>query len=121
MYGRLVDWLALPSEAATKHFGKKVPAKAKRAAPAAKNSPKKKAKKAPVYESSESDSDGSISDDDVDDAMDDRVTKWVGHYVKCMDVQSITVKSALAHAEAKFGTDLSEHKPLLKNLLLKNL
>jgi hypothetical protein len=128
---RCAEWLVTPSLDTSKHGGKPVKKKpVKRAAP---KSPKKKAKKAKREEDSEGESEpeAADSDDDYDAPLmkpdlsgamtSAKLKAWVGHYVACMDVETITVNEAMKACEGKFKQDLADWKKEMKALLIANM
>ena len=52
---------------------------------------------------------------------DDVLRRWVRAYVRCHNMKHSTIKSALTIANEKFGCDLTELKPRLKELLTEEM
>jgi len=52
---------------------------------------------------------------------DDVLRRWVRAYVRCHNMKHSTIKNALTIANEKFGCDLTEMKPRLKELLTEEM
>jgi len=104
---RMFTWFQCPKEELTAHYGKK-----KRKKAPAQTKKRKPSKKAKVDNASDDE-----SDDGSGTPSNSELKKWMDMYIQCVNLDETTVGMFVTAASSKFGVDLSEKKPLLKQLL----
>lgn len=52
---------------------------------------------------------------------DEQLRQWVRAYVRCFNLEKVTIKHALEVAAEKFGVDLASKKDTLKELLTEEM
>ncbi len=118
----LFEWLCKPKAAEKKK--KATPKKSEKRKPAsAKKGPAKKKAKRNVEEEDDEDDDDEDDEDEFVVSMKD-MKKWVAAYITCMNIEEVTVSTALNVFESKFGVSIREDpdtKKKFKQLLIAEM
>lgn len=102
----LLDFLGAPSESKLKGYKKKAAPKASK-----KSAKQKEGDEDKDYEVIEF---GTMPNDK-------QLRQWVRAYVRCFNLDKVTIKHALEVAAEKFGVDLAPKKDTLKQLLTEEM